>query len=61
MEMYLRTLAELLKGTSAPAIRLRAARAVLELAKKVGELADLELRLAVLEERLKDQEGQSAH
>jgi hypothetical protein len=44
-----RTLLELLKSPAAAAVRLGAARAVLEMGMKVREAADLEERLAVLE------------
>jgi hypothetical protein len=44
-----RTLLELLKSTASAAVRLGAARAVLELGMKVREVADLEERLAALE------------
>jgi hypothetical protein len=47
-----RTLLELLKAPSPAAVRLGAARAVLEIGMKVREVADLEERLAALEERL---------
>ena len=45
-----RTLLELLKSTASAAVRLGAARAVLEIGMKVREAADLEERLAALEE-----------
>ena len=44
-----RTLLSLQKESTPPAVRLGAARAVLELGIKVRELADLEVRLAALE------------
>src|SRR6516165_183124 len=44
-----RTLLELLKSTASAAVRLGAARAVLEIGMKVREMADLEERLAALE------------
>jgi hypothetical protein len=47
-----RTLLELLKPTQPPAVRLGAARAVLELGLKLREAAELEGRLAAVEERL---------
>jgi hypothetical protein len=47
-----RTLVELLKVTSPAPVRLGAARAVLEIGMKVREVADLEERMAALEERL---------
>jgi hypothetical protein len=46
-----RTLLALQKESAPPAVRLGAARAVLELGIKVRELADLETRLAALEEQ----------
>jgi hypothetical protein len=39
------------KAPTPPAVRLGAARAVLELGIKVRELADLETRIAVLEQQ----------
>jgi hypothetical protein len=45
-------LLELLKAAAPPAARLGAAKAVLELGMKVREAAELEQRLAALEERL---------
>jgi hypothetical protein len=47
-----RTLLELLKAPTAAPVRLGAARAVLEIGVKVREAAELEERLAALEERL---------
>jgi hypothetical protein len=47
-----RTLLELLKAPAAAAVRLGAARAVLEIGLRLREVADLEERLAALEERL---------
>jgi hypothetical protein len=47
-----RTLLELLRGPSAAAVRLGSARAVLEIGMKAREVADLEERMAALEERL---------
>jgi hypothetical protein len=47
-----RTLLELLKPTTPPAVRLGAARAVLEMGLKVREVSDLEERLAALERQL---------
>jgi hypothetical protein len=44
------TLLELLKSTASAPVRLGAARAVLEIGMKVREAADLEERLAALEE-----------
>jgi hypothetical protein len=44
-----RTLLELLKSSTSDAVRLGAARAVLEIGIKVREVADLEERLAALE------------
>ena len=44
-----RTLLELQKAATPPAVRLGAARAVLEIGMKVREAADLEERLAALE------------
>lgn len=49
-----RTLLELLKAPTPAAARLGAARAVLEVGVKLRELAELETRLAVLEERLRE-------
>jgi hypothetical protein len=46
-----RTLLALQKESAPPAVRLGAARAVLELGIKVRELADLETRIATLEEQ----------
>ena len=45
-----RTLLELLKSSASDAVRLGAARAVLEMGLKVREVADLEERLAALEQ-----------
>jgi hypothetical protein len=47
-----RTLLELLKPVMPAAVRLGAARAVLEIGMKVREVADLEERLAALEQRM---------
>ena len=47
-----RTLLELLKNPTSSAVRLGAARAVLELGMKLREMADLEKRLAELEQRM---------
>ena len=47
-----RTLLELLKSSASDAVRLGAARAVLEMGLKVREAADLEERLAALEQQL---------
>jgi hypothetical protein len=47
-----RTLLDLQKPTAPPAVRLGAAKATLELGMKVRETAELEQRLATLEERL---------
>jgi hypothetical protein len=46
-----RTLLELLKGAKAEAVRLGAARSVLEIGMKAREFAELEERLAALEEQ----------
>jgi hypothetical protein len=46
-----RTLLSLQKESVAPAVRLGAARAVIELGIKVRELADLEARIVALEEQ----------
>ena len=46
-----RTLLALQKDSTPPAVRLGAARAVLELGIKVRELADLESRIAALEQQ----------
>jgi hypothetical protein len=47
-----RTLLELLKPTMPPAVRLGAARSVLEIGIKLREAADLEGRLSALEQQL---------
>ena len=47
-----RTLLELQKPSAPPAVRLGAARSVLEIGMKVREVADLEERLVALEESL---------
>jgi HEAT repeat protein len=47
-----RTLLDLLKATAPAAVRLGAARAVLEIGVKLREAAELEQRLAALEEQL---------
>jgi hypothetical protein len=47
-----RTLLELLKNPTSPAVRLGAARAVLEIGMKLREMADLEERLAALEQQM---------
>jgi hypothetical protein len=47
-----RALLELLKATAPPPVRLGAARSVLELGIKLRETADLEARIAALEEQL---------
>ena len=47
-----RTLLELQKPSAPPAVRLGAARSVLEIGMKVREVADLEERLTALEESL---------
>jgi hypothetical protein len=47
-----KTLLELLKGHSPAAVRLGAARSVLEIGLKVREVAELEERLAALEEQV---------
>jgi hypothetical protein len=47
-----RTLLDLLKNSASPAVRLGAARAVLEIGMKAREVVDLEERLAALEERM---------
>jgi hypothetical protein len=46
-----RTLLELMKSTSPPATRLGSARSVLEIGMKAREFAELEERLAMLEQR----------
>lgn len=46
-----RTLLELLKNPTSSAVRLGAARAVLEIGMKLREIADLEQRLLELEQR----------
>jgi hypothetical protein len=55
-----RTLLELQKSPSPPAVRLGAARAVLEVGLKVREVTDLQEEMAELEERLAQIEGDSA-
>jgi len=47
-----RTLLELLRSTASAAVRLGAARAVLELGMKIRESTDLEERLSTLEKQL---------
>jgi hypothetical protein len=47
-----RTLLDLLKNSASPAVRLVAARSVLELGLKVREVAEMEERLAALEQRM---------
>jgi len=47
-----KTLLELQKNTVSPATRLGAARSILEIGIKVRESADLEARLAALEEQM---------
>jgi hypothetical protein len=47
-----RTLLELLKNPTSSAVRLGAARAVLELGMKLREVAELEARLTVLEQHM---------
>jgi hypothetical protein len=47
-----KTLLDLLKGATAAAVRLGAARAVLEIGVKFREMADLEERLATLEQQV---------
>jgi hypothetical protein len=56
-----RTLLELQKSAVPPATRLGAAKAVLELGMKVRETAELEQRLAVLEERLDAETNQTSN
>jgi hypothetical protein len=50
-----RTLAELQRAPHPPAVRVAAARAVLEQSRQQREAAELKVRLAALEERLADQ------
>ncbi len=50
-----RTLLELLKNPTSSSVRLGAAKAVLEIGMKLREVAELEQRLAELEERFDDQ------
>ena len=52
-----RTLVELMKVPTAAAVRLGAARAMLEIGMKVREASDIEERLAALEERLDAEKG----
>ncbi|HEY7310208.1 MAG TPA: hypothetical protein VH643_12670 [Gemmataceae bacterium] len=47
-----RTLLELLKNPASPSVRLGAARTVLEIGMKVLKMADLEARLAELDQRM---------
>jgi hypothetical protein len=56
-----RTLLELLKPAVAPSTRLGAARAVLESGVKLRELAELEGRLAALEERVAEEQDANNH
>jgi hypothetical protein len=51
-----RTLLSLQKEATPAAVRLGAARAVLEIGMKLREIVDLETRMAALEERLAQQE-----
>ncbi|HEY7310273.1 MAG TPA: hypothetical protein VH643_12995 [Gemmataceae bacterium] len=51
-----RTLLELLKNPTSSAVRLGAARAVLEIGMRLREMTDLEARLAALEQQM----GQAA-
>jgi hypothetical protein len=53
----LRTLLDLLKPAAPAAIRLGAARVILELGTKLRESADLEVRLAVLEQQMATSTG----
>jgi hypothetical protein len=52
-----RTLLDLQKPAAPPPVRLGAARAVLEIGMKVREVAELEERLAALEERMSQDGG----
>jgi hypothetical protein len=52
-----RTLLALQKETAPPAVRLQAARAVLELGVKMREIVDLEERVQALEEQLASHAG----
>ncbi len=52
-----RTLLELLKSTVSAAVRLGAARAVLEMGMKVREAADLQERLTALEKAVAESKG----
>jgi len=52
-----KTLLELQRLPTPPGVRLGAARAVLEIGLKVREAAELEARLAALEERLAGEDG----
>jgi hypothetical protein len=54
-----KTLITLQGTTSPPGIRLGAAKAVLEIGVKIRESADLEERVAELEERLPDKRGKT--
>lgn len=49
-----RTLLELQKGTAPPAIRLGAARAILEIGLKLREVADLQVQIDELEGRIEE-------
>jgi len=51
-----KTLLSLQKETTPPAVRLGAARAILEIGLKIRETVELEERLAALEERLRQAE-----
>jgi hypothetical protein len=51
-----RTILELLKNSTSSAVRLAAARAILEIGMKLRERADLEARMAALEQQM----GQAA-
>ena len=57
---FVKTLVGLTSAGTPPATRLGASKAGLELGMKVREAADLGPRLAALEERMKDQEGQKS-
>jgi hypothetical protein len=55
-----RTLLELLKASAPPAVRLGAARSVLEIAVKLRAVSDLEERVAALEQQLTVGDGRQA-
>jgi hypothetical protein len=56
-----RTLLALQKESVAAAVRLGAARAILEIGIKLRELVDVETRLAVVEARIQELDGPAGH